>query len=208
MSKNKLASGLMAVLVGFLAGSAGAQTLSDLSQKNRELLILKADIELAKKRNELKSEQLGKPAKDAAGAGQQGSPLGIGANDSAGGNRGTLPVPPAPRKVVMQPQSDPSALSLKAVYGDENNPLVEFTYNGEDRPALRQGDMVLPSWRLRAVNGRVAVIEHLGKGGKAIGTKTLMLPSTSTPAPVSRYDVVRGAPAVTIPRLPDLGARR
>jgi hypothetical protein len=191
MSKTKLTAlcGALA-LVG--AGLAHAGTLEDIAQKNRELQVLKVDVEIAKKKSELKLAIEGKAEGQVA---------------TAPANSGSMPGVVAKPAAGRVPDAVDADIAIKSISGDVSNPTVEFTVDGEDVASVTKGGSITRNWKLVSVDGRTVVIEQAAKKGRKGTTRTLYLTKGTTSAGVTRYDTAtNGAPGtgVAMPAMPSM----
>lgn len=195
MLKNKIVMSGGFLLAMSISTSAMSMILDDLSQKNQELMMLKADFEIIKKKQEIKKELEGKdaPKSTAASGTTATTPLPAAAAISAPQAKS-----PAMTQNAMNRNNVPIELSLfvKSVAGDISNPGVEFNYFGTDMPPVFKGQRIADGWRLGAVNGRTVMIEKLDKKSKVVDTKVLYLGSPSRVA----------APQILLPTMPYPGA--
>lgn len=201
MSKIKLST-ICGLLALFGAAAAQATTLEEIAQKNRELQVLKADLEIAKKKSEIKLAVEGK---------QEGS---------IASSAGTSGVPLPKASPVKAAESLDADIAIKSISGDVANPKVEFTVNGEEVASVTKGGSIARGWRLASVDGRTVVIEQVGKNGRRGATKNLYLPEGTTTAGVTRYDspasngggsaygmpTMPSMPGLAMPPLPGAGA--
>jgi hypothetical protein len=177
MSKNnvRISRGVVLILALVAAASASAITLEEFSAKNRELLTLKTDLEIVKKKQEIKKETDGKSDSVSAKAPSSTSMPMMGQLNQS------MPVQP----IFSNEQS---GLALKSISGDVANPQVEFTYNGAELPEVTKGRTIVDGWRLVSVEGRTVVVERASSGKRKAESKTIYLAGASSSEGMSRYD--------------------